>query len=326
LKKFLLRLFLLFVVLQTSELSYAVTCNSTANGNWANGAIWSCGRKPGCGDTIYISHTVTVAATEDYTACGSPMFIIINATGTLHYNMGRKLRLPCGSGLSILTGGQMTAASYSGANNQLEICGVEVWRASDGPQAGPLVFGSGLPIELLSFEANRKNENVKVDWVTASETNNDYFTLERSENGYEFEPISILDGAGTSNVPLSYSQIDYNVSSSGLYYRLKQTDYDGAFTYSQIKYIEPIESLEGFLLYPNPTDGTIHIVFNDFSEETVLIEIRDITGRICSQFSFTPSSKNHSQSYDLKNVLAAGTYIITTSSGNKLYTQKLVVK
>ncbi len=324
--KFLLNLFLSIFLLQFANSSTATNCNSVANGNWSAAGTWSCGRKPNCGDTIFISHTVTITATEDNSACALPMFITVNATGILHYNMGRKLKLPCGSGLSLLAGAQITAAFYSGANNQLEICGAEVWRASDGPQTGPLIFGSGLPIELLSFVAKRNNENVKIDWITATETNNDYFTIERSENGYDFEPIFNVNGAGTSNAELTYSKIDFDAPVIGIYYRLKQTDHDGRSSWSQIEYVEPMGNSEEILLYPNPTDGLINVILNDFSDEHLKIEFSDITGRICYQFTINPNSDYYFQSHDLKNELAAGSYVVTFATKSKFFTQKLIVK
>lgn len=152
----------LFILLINFE-AHAATCNSVANGNWASAGTWSCGRKPNCGDTVYISHLVTIAASEDYTGCASPMFIVINAGGTMHFNNGRKLKLPCNSGVTLMNGspgGAITANGYTGNSESLQICGAVAWQAADGPQTGPLVFGSGLPVEFLSFNAYWGNKNV----------------------------------------------------------------------------------------------------------------------------------------------------------------------
>jgi hypothetical protein len=90
--------------------------------------------------------------------------------------------------------------------------------------------GSGLPIELLHFDAScttdRKSVNLK--WATATEINNDYFTIERSADGINFDPIAIIKGAGNSNKILDYQWTDNDMLSGKVnYYRLKQTDYDG---------------------------------------------------------------------------------------------------
>ena len=91
-----------------------------------------------------------------------------------------------------------------------------------------------LPIELLYFNAQCETSNTKLIWATASETNNDYFSVEKSHDGSTFENIGNVAGAGFSNTLLPYSLIDDNPYSDITYYRLKQTDFNGNFTYSDI--------------------------------------------------------------------------------------------
>lgn len=92
-----------------------------------------------------------------------------------------------------------------------------------------------LPIELLSFDAELKNDVVWLTWVTAAEINNDYFTLERSIDGINFTPIGNVNGAGNSSTILNYQYIDDNPFNGTNYYRLKQTDFDGKYTYSELR-------------------------------------------------------------------------------------------
>jgi hypothetical protein len=90
---------------------------------------------------------------------------------------------------------------------------------------------SPLPIELLSFEARLQGNAVSLQWVTASEINNDYFTIEKSTNLFDWSILGFVDGAGTTNLKQHYNFTD-NASIKGVaYYRLKQTDLDGAFEY-----------------------------------------------------------------------------------------------
>lgn len=102
-------------------------------------------------------------------------------------------------------------------------------------QLGPCV---ALPIEIVSFEA-RKNEGYNtLTWVTATETNNDYFTLERSIDGFNWVEIATVDGAGTVSTPSFYEYKDYEFTEDTVnYYRLKQTDFNGLFEYFQIVYV-----------------------------------------------------------------------------------------
>jgi biopolymer transport protein ExbB len=116
-----------------------------------------------------------------------------------------------------------------------------------------------LPIELVSFTAYPENNNtVILDWTTESEINNDFFTIERSEDLKSWEVVDTLAGAGNSQVRKSYSLIDRSPLKGWSYYRLKQTDFDGLFKYSKVVSVKIEE--DGFvLLYPNPTSGLVYL-------------------------------------------------------------------
>lgn len=86
-----------------------------------------------------------------------------------------------------------------------------------------------LPIELVSFTAVQNNQSVDLEWISASEINNDYYTLERSNDGVAWELIATLTGAGNSNELLTYNYTDYQPYEGVSYYRLTQTDYDGRY-------------------------------------------------------------------------------------------------
>jgi hypothetical protein len=88
---------------------------------------------------------------------------------------------------------------------------------------------------LLFFEALANDNHVKTRWATASETNNDYFTVERSADAIDFQPVGIVDGSGQSNALIQYDFTDAEPLPGLSYYRLKQTDFDGSATYSEIK-------------------------------------------------------------------------------------------
>lgn len=88
-----------------------------------------------------------------------------------------------------------------------------------------------LPIELLYFEASEHERYNHIIWSTASETNNDYFNLEKTQDGVVFYDITTVNGAGNSSHQLFYEYDDYDVTNEICYYRLKQTDYDGKFKY-----------------------------------------------------------------------------------------------
>lgn len=118
----------------------------------------------------------------------------------------------------------LTTMTQSGAN--AAIPNGTMFRMSPPPVA--------LPIELISFSVTTQNMVNTLMWVTASERNNAYFTLERTFNGIDFEVIASINGAGNSQTMNEYTVIDPVSESAINYYRLKQTDYDGKFIYSDL--------------------------------------------------------------------------------------------
>ncbi len=117
---------------------------------------------------------------------------------------------------------------------------------------------SPLPIQLLSFDAVKQDLNVLLNWQTATETNNDFFTIERSQNGKDWEALTQVKGAGNSNEIRSYHYADHSPLPEMSYYRLKQTDYDGSFDYSSVRKVELQQKAE-LKVYPNPTQSSITI-------------------------------------------------------------------
>lgn len=100
-----------------------------------------------------------------------------------------------------------------------------------------------LPIKLSSFVVKKNQNGYTFNWITASEVENDYYTLEFSENGEEFIAIDYISGAGTTSETTEYEYVwDANPKADVLYFRLKQTDYNGEFTYSDILVFAPKKS------------------------------------------------------------------------------------
>lgn len=189
-----------------------------------------------------------------------------------------------------------------------------------------------LPIELLSFTAQVFEQQVELNWSTSSEINNDYFTVERSKDGYTFEELDQIHGNGNSNIKNNYFYIDRNPYPGTNYYQLKQTDYDGKFTTSDIIQVlfETKISPLNFIIYPNPiTKGenpTLKIT--DFEKEKeVLVVVRNLLGQeLYSKVIITDFSGNSINAIDLENRLPAGTYLIIGTSLNQTYNKYMIVK
>lgn len=175
-----------------------------------------------------------------------------------------------------------------------------------------------LPIELVDFTATPiNNEIVQLDWQTASEMNNDYFTVERSTDGNFWTPMSRVDGAGNSTELLNYSINDENPLVGLSYYRLKQTDFNGDFIYSKIRAVQinRIDSTDDLVfIYPNPTQGLVEIKAPE--TELEVIRIYNSMGQELSNFVTVSSIKSDVKTIDLTN-LAKGIYTIQFKSTTK---------
>lgn len=323
-------LLIIFSIFSFQKNANSTICSSTSAGNWNQFEIWSCGRVPACGDTIYVNHLVQITANvvldNNPTCINTATFIVITNGGDLNFDSGRKMSLGCGSGVSIEAGGQITSDG-GGASENLKICNTVVWQGSwDADLDGPTTLGSGLPIELISFDAFYVGKQVELNWITATETNNDFFTVERGNNGIDFEPVLITDGAGTSNNLTSYSETDYSPLTGNSYYRLRQTDYDGRISFSRTVNVNSSYLNAEMQLFPNPTDGNFKIQLNGFGEEKFVVLISDLAGKEIFSKAFTTSNDSHIELIDPSNKLAAGTYMVTAKSSNKLHTQKLIVR
>lgn len=124
------------------------------------------------------------------------------------------------------------------------------------------IGGDPLPIELFKFEATLINrEKVQLNWLTASEINNDFFTIERSSDATIWEEIGIVNGAGNSTVILQYQEFDLRPHYGLSYYRLKQSDFNGESTYSSVRLINN-KTLSDIILYPNPATVRLTVEFD----------------------------------------------------------------
>ncbi len=185
-----------------------------------------------------------------------------------------------------------------------------------------------LPIELLYFDAQLSNGQVKLNWATASETNNNFYTIERSHDGHNFEPIQSMAGAGNSQHTLSYETLDENPLPGMSYYRLRQTDFDGKTSLSNIAPVKNISNKDIFMIVPNPSDGShFTMVANSGREAGIDLTIKDLTGRlIYSQHIETGGSGVVQMIIEPDVSLAKGLYVFTAHTENGSKNQKVLVK
>ncbi|MEQ8475625.1 MAG: T9SS type A sorting domain-containing protein [Fulvivirga sp.] len=225
-------------------------------------------------------------------------------------------------------GGTISAGSITGAGNTS--CGADTdcptFDVPGGcaPASSGLCSESALPIELLSFGVYESNGMMLVNWATASEINNDYFTIERSSDGLNYQSIATVAGAGNSSEELEYSYVDRNPLFGRSYYRLKQTDFDGAsetfapvamdftsLSNGDITLTNPVRSGEEVTVYAN-TDET----------ENLKLTIFNMVGEKIIDQNFSGVS----YSFQLDADVRPGIYFVRISSVNSEKTGRLLIQ
>jgi len=188
--------------------------------------------------------------------------------------------------------------------------GFSKWGLAGGGEPYPL------PIDLLSFKASCVANGVKIEWTTATDTNNDYFNIERSYDAATWTVIAQIPGAGNSNQIINYSYTDEIPANTTTYYRLKQTDFDGQHEYFAPTAINCAIDGENMIIsvYPNPFKEIINIEINNFAYSLAQIRIYDVIGNIISTEDFNTAADNSiTTSFDLRK-LAAGVYFVEVSA------------
>jgi len=320
--------FLLLFLFGTLYLS-AETCVAIKTGNWESTTTWSTGRTPTCGDSVVIPAglLVTITTQLNYEDCGGPMKIVVY--GTLEFRTGKKIALACSSVIYVPGNGIITPGIGGGNANLIDICNVTLWTAAMGVITGPAIveYDEPLPIEILSFSATYDDKKVTINWSTASETNNNYFTIERSDDMNNWQVMGKLDGAGNSNTVRDYSFIDYGIQSGTFYYRLKQTDFDGNFAYFLPPFsvvCENSSTKPEIVYYPNPFATDLSVDIQNISTEEATFYIFDLLGdKIMEKNLNNDQPENHNFMLNLGS-LPAGIYFAKFASSSYTWTTRLV--
>ena len=176
-----------------------------------------------------------------------------------------------------------------------------------------------LPVELLNFTAERNALAVDVKWQTASEINNDYFTVERSKNAMNFTTLVIVKGSGNSTSLKKYTARDESPYPGTSYYRIKQTDFDGRYKHSKVVAVNFTndETLSRLKIYPNPVTTALSIEMLD-NKEVVNFEIINATGSIVYNGSLNQKATVQVAGFP------SGTYVIKIASKNGYEFRKFV--
>ncbi|MEO1255177.1 MAG: T9SS type A sorting domain-containing protein, partial [Bacteroidota bacterium] len=182
--------------------------------------------------------------------------------------------------------------------------------------------GSGcstLPVSLIDFSGRFNSGSVELKWHTASELNNDFFTLEVSNDGVLFTELARVNGHGTINEVSNYSFISTNaISAQGLFYRLSQTDFDGTHVQLKTVYVQFDDFGSEILLYPNPVSRGNKVFLKGIATDGEWT-IFSLTGQMVLSGSMKEATVNTTS-------LERGAYILKAKLPNKTVQERFVVK
>ena len=178
-----------------------------------------------------------------------------------------------------------------------------------------------VPIQLLSFTGICVNQNNRLNWSTATESNNKYFTIERSEDAISWAIIAKVDGAINSDILRSYNFTDTLKQKSNYYYRLKQTDLDGAFKYGHSIYIKYCSSgvAENINIFPNPSNGNVSIFYDGNISLVKLTQVFNSSGKKVFE------AKNFQPNINLSDN-ASGLYYVKLNTNTTIIIKQIVIK
>ena len=238
-----------------------------------------------------------------------------NISVAAHYNCWKNI----GGSTEIENGGK-----------KITVSGVSL-QATREPFDGTVTLGSKdhetwLPIEILSFSATCNGRYAELEWSTASERNNDYFVIERSDDAINFTEVGRVAGAGNSIEQLDYTFNDYGIHGGDNYYRLVQVDYDGTRSVSEIVVATCIDAELGepdVQAYPNPFNGELTVVLDNFDNRPATIEVYDILGKLIYIQKADAPQNNYETILNLSNLPPAA-YTVRVSTADFVINKQVV--
>lgn len=224
-----------------------------------------------------------------------------------------------GGGTSPGTGGE----SYNTGSNQTNTTGGGALASADG---SVVINCLGvLPVELKAFKVKRSGNSIRLTWQTASESNNEGFEVQHSNDARQWQPLAFVTGQGTSNQPHFYEYTDGNPSPGINYYRLRQTDFDGNFEYSPVVSADLTnQDLSNLGIFPNPTKDAVTLALPaDYAGEATLT-LLDLTGRLVKK-QFLQLDGHSAKVHIRLGGLPKGIYLAKVQAGQQQWLERLTI-
>ncbi|MEN7548964.1 T9SS type A sorting domain-containing protein [Rapidithrix thailandica] len=183
-----------------------------------------------------------------------------------------------------------------------------------------------LPIELSAFSGKMtENQTVLLIWKTDTEQNNATFTIERSLDGYAYQSIGELPGTGNNKTPQQYQFTDFHPLPGNNYYRLKQTDFDGAFSYSPVITVHRNLDISQATIYPNPGASELTLVAKNLTQSDISVQLLSITGKVYLRQQLQTKDAYITRKLNT-STLPRGVYFVKVQQDQHLFLQKIVLQ
>ena len=267
------------------------------------------------------TYTYDITGVPGPTLAATCAYYSPTAVGTLRYfaDNGYPDNVSVLSSPSPFTG----SSGYTVCPNDLTIAGISaamntVFRVHGVVAASAAI----LPIELVNFDGHILQIGNQLDWSTQSEKNSKYFILESSASGTNFSPIATINAAGNSSSEISYDYLDRNPIALTTYYRLKEIDIEGSYSYSNI--VALTRSAGGILsVSPVPAENNLHVEYDAMTEGTVNISVYSLSGRRIFQQQWDCTKGVNVTTLDISSFNAA-IYFIEVNDGRSPVRQTFI--
>jgi hypothetical protein len=220
-------------------------------------------------------------------------------------------------------------ASGSNATSALDATGTPIMFNTSNTLiiANKKFLGSlaAVPVEFYEFKVSRKGEDAAyIQWSTASETNNEKFLVERSVDGLNYTTIATIAGAGNSVSVQNYTMLDPSLEPRTYYYRIKQVDFDGKYSYSVVRILNLNSNLVAQPeIYPVPFNGDLKVKMELDTESETELKILDMNGKTVLRKSFEGTKGTNIFNLNTTQ-LTSGVYFLEISNGGTVYSEKIV--
>ncbi|NQZ76692.1 MAG: T9SS type A sorting domain-containing protein, partial [Ekhidna sp.] len=219
------------------------------------------------------------------------------------------------------TTGDATAGTITSSNNLTSFSPIALATTDDA--ANPL------PVDLVQYTAIVAEDQVSINWVTASELNNEYFEVFHSSDGESFTSIGRVDGNGTTNEQISYSLNHKSPLLGDNYYQLRQYDFDGTETNHGIRmvYNDRVQAVMDITIYPNPgTSENLRLRISSGDNHTpISVSIIDLNGAVRYK-SVIDGALSVDQQLEMYDELSSGIYYLLVEQGSQVSRKKLIIK